>query len=183
MFICGPVLTEGSLHWELLHFFMIPTLKHKQKCQKIIKKPEFWKKWRDLETASDQISLIIFHLGCADQVILLSSPVPKTTKKVIGEETVNRIPDDVYVDRLFYPKSEKERDKLSTELFTNVWLHFYLGLIRYIQIHNSWLAYLVKLRKWTCLVYRKGCGIVLMFLIKSTWQKINTNKQIKMHVT
>ncbi len=89
---------------------MIPTLKHKQKCQKIIKKQEFWKKFRDLETASDQISLIIFHLGCADQVILLSSPVPKTTKKVIGEETVNRIPDDVYVDRLFYPKSEKERE-------------------------------------------------------------------------
>lgn len=35
---------------------------------------------------------------------MLSSPVPETTEKVIGEETVNGIPDDVYVDRLFYPK-------------------------------------------------------------------------------
>lgn len=69
------------------------------------------KKRKNLERVSDQISLVIFHLGCADQVILLSSPVPKTTKKVIGEETVNGIPDDVYVDRLFYPKPEKERDK------------------------------------------------------------------------
>lgn len=69
------------------------------------------KKRRNLERASDQISLVIFHLGCADQVILLSSPVPKATKKVIGEETVNGIPDDVYVDRLFYPKPEKEIDK------------------------------------------------------------------------
>lgn len=66
------------------------------------------KQRRDSESTSDQISLVILHLGCADQVILLSSPVPETTEKVIGEETVNGIPDDVYVDRLFYPKPEKK---------------------------------------------------------------------------
>lgn len=65
-------------------------------------KKKVWK------SATDQISLIVFHLGRPDQVILLSSPVPKTSEKVIGEETVNGIPDDVYIYRLIYPEPKKK---------------------------------------------------------------------------
>jgi len=67
-------------------------------------------------------------------VILLSSPVPKTTKKVIGEETVNGIPDDVYIDRLFYPKPEKETKRMNTESITNL---ISLSWTRSDQIHSD----------------------------------------------
>lgn len=59
--------------------------------------------------ATDQVSLVVLHAGRPNQVVLFTPPVSKTPEKVVRKETVNRIPDDVYVDGLLYPKPEKER--------------------------------------------------------------------------
>lgn len=59
------------------------------------------------EECTNQISLVVFHPRCADQVILLSPPVSKPAEKVVGEEAVNGVPDDVNVDRLLHPEPEE----------------------------------------------------------------------------
>lgn len=84
------------------------TTQHNNKKTKQTKK-------RDKNRTTDQISLIIFHLGRTDQMILLSPPVPKTSEKVIGKETVNGIPDDVDIYRLIYPEPEKKTRKKEGE--------------------------------------------------------------------
>ena len=39
-------------------------------------------------------------------MVLFASPVPKAAEEVVGQEPVYRVPDDVYVHRLLYPKPE-----------------------------------------------------------------------------
>lgn len=56
---------------------------------------------------SDQVSLVVFHPRCADQVILLAPPVSKPAEKVVGEEAVNGVSDDVNVHRLLHPEPEE----------------------------------------------------------------------------
>lgn len=40
-------------------------------------------------------------------MVLLTPPITKATKEVVGEEPVDRVPDYVDIDRLLYPESYK----------------------------------------------------------------------------
>lgn len=64
-----------------------------------------------MRALSDQVSLVVLHARRPDQVVLFTPPVSKTAEKVVGKETVNWIPDYVYVDRLLHPKPEREMER------------------------------------------------------------------------
>lgn len=62
---------------------------------------------------SHQVSLIVFHPWRADEVVLLTPPVPEATEEVVGEESIDGVPDYVDIDGLLYP--EPDEDKRNTE--------------------------------------------------------------------
>ncbi len=74
--------------------------------------------------------------GPSDSALLSS---PQNDEKSNWRETVNRIPDDVYVDRLFYPKSEKERDKEDEHWIVHQCLAAFLSWINQIHSDKSFL--------------------------------------------
>lgn len=53
---------------------------------------------------SHQVSFVIFHPRCADQVVLLASPVPEAAEEVVGEESIDGVANDVDVHGLLYPE-------------------------------------------------------------------------------
>jgi len=63
-----------------------------------------------------QVSLIIFHPWCSDEVVLLTPPVTKATKEIVGQEPVDGVPDYVDIDRLLYPEPDKNKQKCKLRL-------------------------------------------------------------------
>lgn len=51
-----------------------------------------------------QVSFVVLHPRRADEVVLLAPPVPEAAEEVVGEESIDGVPDDVDVNRLFYPE-------------------------------------------------------------------------------
>lgn len=54
-----------------------------------------------------QISLVVGHLGGADEVVLLAPPVAEATEEVVGQEAVDGVADDVDVDGFLDLKPDK----------------------------------------------------------------------------
>lgn len=66
---------------------------------------------------SHQVSLVVFHPGGPDEVVLLAPPVTEATEEVVGEEPVDGVPDYVDVDGLLYPEPYKDRSKSKLRLW------------------------------------------------------------------
>lgn len=54
-----------------------------------------------------QVALLLPHAGRADHVILLPSPVSKSTEEVVRQKPVDGVSDNVDVDRLVSSKPNK----------------------------------------------------------------------------
>lgn len=88
-----------------------------------------------------QVSLLILHPWCPNQVVLLPPPVPEAAEEVVGEEAADGVPDYVDVDGLLYPEpesAEKQRSEPQPRFPR--------------QLRGRAAAHLVKFRKWTCRV-------------------------------
>lgn len=57
---------------------------------------------------SHKVSFVVFHPRRADEVVLLAPPVPEAAEEVVGEESIDGVPNDVDVHRLLYPEPGRD---------------------------------------------------------------------------
>lgn len=73
--------------------------------------PRFNRKQKTKKKASyfsHKVSFVVFHPRRADEVVLLAPPVPEAAEEVVGEESIDGVPNDVDVHRLLYPEPGRD---------------------------------------------------------------------------
>lgn len=152
MFMFESYLPDLCLTFYFVFIFISNlSLMHQEKTQNAQEKHKY-----RLKKKTHQVSLIILHARCSDQVVLLPPPVPEATEEIIGQKAVDGVSDYIDVDGLFYPEPETKRNTILHNCHRR-------------SISVAATPYLLKLRKWTCRVQRNGGGILLMFLMRSTF--------------